>query len=132
VENGQHTLDLLAARLEEPRQLQISAINVDGGVRSPVGLSSSSEQTGRPCWSEGATLSIPQPEATETGRDILAAEGNAIDAALATALVQGVVDPLMCGITGFGSLAVYLPSKRIHTYYDFHSPAPGAVPAAMK
>jgi hypothetical protein len=122
VENGQHTLDLLAARLEEPRQLQISAINVDGGVRSPVGLSSSSEQTGRPCWSEGATLSIPQPEATEAGRDILAAEGNAIDAAIATALVQGVVDPLMCGITGF----------RIHTYYDFHSPAPGAVPAAMK
>jgi gamma-glutamyltranspeptidase/glutathione hydrolase len=69
----------------------------------------------------------PQPEATEAGRDILAAGGNAIDAAIATALVQTVVDPLMCGIAGFGSLAVYLPSKSIHTYYDFHSPAPAAV-----
>ena len=69
----------------------------------------------------------PQPEATEAGRDILAAGGNAIDAAIATALVQTVVDPLMCGIAGFGSLAVYLPSKGVHTYYDFHSPAPGAV-----
>ncbi len=69
----------------------------------------------------------PQPEATEAGRDILAAGGNAIDAAIATALVQAIVDPLMCGIAGFGSLAVYLPSKNVHTYYDFHSPAPGAV-----
>lgn len=69
----------------------------------------------------------PQPEATEAGRDILAAGGNAIDAAIATALVQTVVDPLMCGIAGFGSLAAYLPSRNLHTYYDFHSPAPGAV-----
>jgi len=69
----------------------------------------------------------PQPEATEAGIDILAAGGNAIDAAVATALVQTVVDPLMCGIAGFGSVAVYLPSKKIHTYYDFHAPAPGAV-----
>jgi gamma-glutamyltranspeptidase/glutathione hydrolase len=59
----------------------------------------------------------PQPEATETGRDILVAGGNAIDAAIATALVQTVVDPLMCGIAGFGSLAAYLPSKNVHTYY---------------
>jgi gamma-glutamyltranspeptidase / glutathione hydrolase len=69
----------------------------------------------------------PQPEATEAGRDILAAGGNAIDAAIATALVQTVVDPLMCGIAGFGSLAAYLPSKRVHIYYDFHSPAPSGV-----
>jgi gamma-glutamyltranspeptidase/glutathione hydrolase len=69
----------------------------------------------------------PQPEATETGRDILAAGGNAIDAAIATALVQSVVDPLMCGIAGFGSLAVYRPSTKLHTYYDFHSPTPGGV-----
>ena len=58
----------------------------------------------------------PQPEASEAGRDILAAGGNAVDAAIATALVQTVVDPLMCGVAGFGSLAAYLPSKKIHTY----------------
>jgi gamma-glutamyltranspeptidase / glutathione hydrolase len=73
----------------------------------------------------------PQPEATETGRDILAAGGNAIDAAIAAAFVQTVVDPLMCGIAGFGSLAAFLPSKKVHTYYDFHSPAPGAVRSDM-
>ncbi|MGH6777133.1 MAG: gamma-glutamyltransferase [Bradyrhizobium sp.] len=73
----------------------------------------------------------PQPEATEAGRDILAAGGNAVDAAIATALVQTVVDPMMCGIAGFGSLATYLPSKKVHTYYDFHSPAPAAVRPEM-
>jgi hypothetical protein len=34
---------------------------------------------------------------------------------------------VMCGIAGFGSLAAYLPSQKVHTYYDFHSPSPGAV-----
>lgn len=76
---------------------------------------------------EQGMVVTPQPEATEAGRDILAAGGNAIDAAIATALVQTVVDPLMCGIAGFGSLAVFRPSKNVHTYYDFHSPAPAAV-----
>lgn len=68
----------------------------------------------------------PQPEATEAGVEILRGGGNAVDAALACALVQTVVDPLMCGIAGFGSLAAYLPSKRTHTYCDFHAPAPMA------
>ncbi len=69
----------------------------------------------------------PQPEATRAGRDTLAVGGNAIDAAIATALVQTVVDPLMCGTAGFGSMAAYLPSKNAHTCYDFHSPAPSGV-----
>lgn len=68
-----------------------------------------------------------QPEASETGADILRAGGNAVDAAIAIALVQGVVDPLMCGIAGFGSMCLYLPAKGKHEYLDFHSPAPAAV-----
>ena len=30
------------------------------------------------------------------------------DAAITCALVQGVVDPQMCGIAGFGSLQIYI------------------------
>ncbi|GAD22326.1 gamma-glutamyltransferase [Acidovorax sp. MR-S7] len=66
----------------------------------------------------------PQPEAAESGIDILRAGGNAVDAAVATALAQTVVDPLMCGIAGFGTAAVYLPGAGVHEYFDFHSPAP--------
>lgn len=73
----------------------------------------------------------PQPEATEAGYAVLCAGGNAIDAAIATAFVQGVVDPLMCGIAGFGSLAVYDPNNGTHEYIDFHAPAPGAATGDM-
>jgi gamma-glutamyltranspeptidase/glutathione hydrolase len=68
----------------------------------------------------------PQPEAAETGIEILRMGGNAVDAAIACALAQGVVDPLMCGIAGFGSAAIYLPGQSVHRYLDFHAPAPAA------
>lgn len=71
-----------------------------------------------------AMVVAPQPEAVEVGADILKAGGNAIDAAIACALVQGVVDPMMCGIAGFGSMGVYAPSQGSHEYIDFHAPAP--------
>ena len=56
-------------------------------------------------------VSAAQPEAVEAGVEALKAGGNAVDAAVATALVQTVVDPQMCGIAGFGSLQVYDPEK---------------------
>ena len=42
----------------------------------------------------------PQPEAAETGLDILRDGGNVVDAAVGAALVQTAVDPQMCGIAG--------------------------------
>ncbi len=71
-----------------------------------------------------AMIAAPQPEATEAGADMLRAGGNAVDAAMACALVQGVVDPLMCGIAGFGSCGIYMPGKKFHGYIDAHAPAP--------
>ncbi|WP_313296989.1 gamma-glutamyltransferase [Diaphorobacter sp.] len=71
-----------------------------------------------------AMVSCAQPEAAESGIEILKAGGNAVDAAVACALAQTVVDPLMCGIAGFGTAAVYMPANSTHEYFDFHSPAP--------
>src|SRR3984893_15451742 len=71
----------------------------------------------------------PQPEPTEAGADVLREGGNAVDAGITCALVQGVVDPLMCGIAGFGSCGIYMPGKKFHGYIDAHAPAPlGARP----
>jgi gamma-glutamyltranspeptidase / glutathione hydrolase len=76
-------------------------------------------------------ISTPQPEATETGIEILRRGGNAVDAAIATALVQGVVDPQMCGIAGFGSMQIYMPKKGFHGFIDFHGKTPAAATPDM-
>ena len=65
----------------------------------------------------------PQPEAVEAGAAVLERGGNAIDAAIACAFMQGVVDPLMSGIGGFGSMQLYMPGKGIHQIIEFYARA---------
>ncbi|MEX2299040.1 MAG: gamma-glutamyltransferase [Dongiaceae bacterium] len=79
----------------------------------------------------GAMICAPQPEAVEAGARALMAGGNAIDAAIACAFVQGVVDPLMCGIAGFGSAQIYMPAEQVHTFVDFHGRVPAAATSDM-
>jgi len=71
-----------------------------------------------------------QPEAVEAGAEVLAAGGNAVDAAVATALTQTAVDPQMCGIAGFGSMHIYRPGGE-HACLDFYGRAPLAAKADM-
>ena len=73
----------------------------------------------------------PQPEAVEAGALALGDGGNCVDAAIACGLVQGVVDPFMAGIAGFGSMQIYLPAKDIHTTIDFHGKVPAAATPDM-
>jgi gamma-glutamyltranspeptidase/glutathione hydrolase len=79
----------------------------------------------------GGLITAPQPEAVEAGVDVLRDGGNAVDAAVATALVQTAVDPLMCGIAGFGSMQVYMPGHGGHRFIDFHGRAPAVARADM-
>ena len=73
----------------------------------------------------------PQPEAVEVGADILRQGGNAIDAALACAFTQGVVDPAMCGIGGIGTLHVHDPLSGRSVVYNGLSTCPSAVTPDM-
>jgi gamma-glutamyltranspeptidase/glutathione hydrolase len=60
-----------------------------------------------------------QPDAAVAGRTIYERGGNAADAAVATALAQGVVDPLMAGLGGFGAAVVAEPRTAGATVIDF-------------
>ena len=73
----------------------------------------------------------PQPEAVEAGALALKRGGNAVDAAIACACAQTVVDPQMCGIAGFGSIQLYLPGAGVHGCIDFHGRAPAAARPEM-
>ncbi|WP_349826696.1 gamma-glutamyltransferase family protein [Brevibacterium litoralis] len=61
-----------------------------------------------------AMIVTPQPEATDAGAEVLHVGGNAVDAAVAAALVQGVVDPLMCGLGGMAVIQIARPDGRRH------------------
>ena len=76
---------------------------------------------------QGGMIVAPQPEAAEAGALILRDGGNAVDAAIATALVQTVVDPLMCGVAGFGSLHILHAASGRHAIIDAHARCPAAV-----
>jgi gamma-glutamyltranspeptidase/glutathione hydrolase len=80
---------------------------------------------------KNATIVAPQPEAVEAGAAVLERGGNATDAALACAFVQGVVDPQMSGIGGFGSMHVYMPGKGVHDILEFYARAPLAATPDM-
>ncbi|MFP6748699.1 MAG: gamma-glutamyltransferase, partial [Alphaproteobacteria bacterium] len=73
----------------------------------------------------------PQPEAVEAGALALKRGGNAVDAAITCALVQTVVDPMMCGIAGFGTMQLYLPGQDHHGFIDFHTTAPASATETM-
>src|SRR5438874_116133 len=49
----------------------------------------------------------PQPQAAEIGLDVMRRGGNAVDAAVTCAFVQGVIDPQMCGLGGCGAMLVH-------------------------
>lgn len=56
-----------------------------------------------------AMIVAPQPLAVEEGAKVLSNGGNAFDAAVATAVVQGVIDPHSCGLGGY----LVMKSSRI-------------------
>lgn len=69
----------------------------------------------------------PQPEAVDVGARTLRAGGNAIDAVIATACTQMVIDQMMCGVAGGGIAQVYSPSHNVHEVSSFFLEAPGAL-----
>jgi gamma-glutamyltranspeptidase/glutathione hydrolase len=73
-----------------------------------------------------AMIVAAQPEATEAGLDMLSNGGNALDAVIACALTQGVVDPMMCGVGALGSLNLYDPASGGNLILDGLSTCPAA------
>ncbi len=67
------------------------------------------------------------PVAADFGYEILLSGGNAIDAAVGTALVLGVVEPNASGLGGGGGILIYLNEPDSLTYINYYARAPQQV-----
>src|SRR5262249_2690839 len=76
-------------------------------------------------------LVLGQPEGAAAGMEVLAAGGNAVDAAVTAALVAGVVAVPMCGIGGYGGhMVIARPDAKVSAI-DFNTEAPSAAKPEM-
>lgn len=96
-----------------------------GGARSRrevvPGTATTPAQAGR------GMVSTAHPLATQAGLDILKSGGNAFDAAVAVAAVLNVVEPMMSGMGGYGTILIYEASGGQVRFLN----SSGRIPAAV-
>jgi gamma-glutamyltranspeptidase/glutathione hydrolase len=79
-----------------------------GGSGGQAGSRGSSSGSGEvPAQGTEGMVSSAHPLATEAGLQVLAQGGNAFDAAVAVATTLNVVEPMMSGMGGYGTILIY-------------------------
>ncbi len=76
-------------------------------------------------------IASADPLATAAGMDVLAAGGNAFDAAVAVAATLGVVEPSSSGLGGGGFFLLYLADSDEYRFIDARETAPAAATRDM-
>lgn len=80
--------------------------------------------------SRGGAVAAQHWLAARAGAAMLAEGGNAVDAAVATAMALNVVEPWMCGLGGSGFLLLWLAGEKRATVVDFQGQLPAAIDCA--
>jgi gamma-glutamyltranspeptidase / glutathione hydrolase len=111
-DRGAHLPRLIAA-------LWISALPVLAGAARPAPIA------------HPAAIASAHPIASRAGKEILAAGGNAFDAAVAVSAVLAVVEPCCSGLSGGGFYLLHRDADHLDTVVDAREKAPGAATRDM-
>lgn len=98
------------------------------GDRGPGGLLYAPVEAPPPAEGRGGMVSSAHPLATEAGIQVLRSGGNAFDAAVAVAAALGVVEPMMSGVGGYGTLLIYSAREGRVRFLN----ASGRIPRGVK
>ena len=82
-------------------------------------------------WTKGAMVTAANPYAADAGMDMLEAGGNAVDAAIATHLVLGLVEPQSSGLGGGAFLLHFDYATKAMTFFDGRETAPAGAKVDM-
>jgi gamma-glutamyltranspeptidase/glutathione hydrolase len=85
----------------------------------------------RPAVAHKAAIASAYPLASQAGQEILAAGGNAFDAAVAVSAALAVVEPSSSGLGGGGFYLLHRQSDGFETMLDAREKAPGAASRDM-
>ncbi|MDP3618953.1 MAG: gamma-glutamyltransferase family protein [Ramlibacter sp.] len=107
-----------------------AAPSVPDQSRSATQPEAASGYTAKPGWAVSRfAVAAANPIATEAGYNILKAGGTAVDAAIATQLVLGLVEPQSSGIGG-GAFLLHFDGKSVEAF-DGRETAPAAADANL-
>jgi gamma-glutamyltranspeptidase/glutathione hydrolase len=87
-----------------------------GCTQEPSSVEPREPELGEPAVGESGMVSTAHPIATEAGLETLRKGGNAFDAAVTIASTLNVVEPMMSGMGGYGTILVY-DAKRGEAHY---------------
>jgi gamma-glutamyltranspeptidase/glutathione hydrolase len=118
----ERALDILVP--EMPEVTKTVGVGMSGNWRDRAGMVFDCEK--QPALASRGMVVSNHPLASAAGAEMLAAGGNAIDAAIATLFALTVVEPMMVGIIGGGMAHIRL-SDGSHRFIDGQSSVPLAV-----
>lgn len=87
-------------------------------ILSPINIKA--QEVGKIDTSSQAMVVAAHPEAVKIGIEIVEKGGNAVDAAVATAFMIGVVEPHASGLGGGGGMVIYLKERNSFSYIDYY------------
>ncbi|HXF04609.1 MAG TPA: gamma-glutamyltransferase [Blastocatellia bacterium] len=99
----------------------------EGATTVTRSLAERSDRPSGPAVGTAGMVSSAHPLATRAGWEILAAGGNAFDAAIAVSATLTVVEPMMSGAGGYGTILLYDAEERDAVFLN----CSGRIPAAV-